>query len=53
MARDKVNVLLKKGANMSQEDIIQYLQESKVLSRDLSDYAEQKGVAVTSAKRLS
>lgn len=53
VARDKVNVLLEKGVGMSHNDIISNLQESKVLSRDLMDYAEQKGVAVTSARRLS
>ena len=44
---------MKKGENLTHNDLISYLEESKVLSRDLDDYAEQKGVAVTAAKRLS
>ena len=48
-----LNILLKKGEGLDEEKLLGYIEESKVLSKDLHEYGSQKGVAVTSAKRLS
>ena len=39
VARKNVDILLKRGCDMTHKGLISYLQESKVLSRDLNDYA--------------
>jgi len=44
--------LINKGEGIPEEELIYYIQESKVLSRPLGDYGEQKGVGITAAKRL-
>jgi DNA polymerase epsilon subunit 1 len=38
---------------MDTHEILDYLQESRVLSRELSDYGVSKGVALSSARRLA
>jgi DNA polymerase epsilon subunit 1 len=38
---------------MDVEQILDYFQESRVLSKDIKDYGESKGVAINSAKRLA
>ena len=38
---------------MNLNDILERLEESKNLSKDVKEYGESKGVAITSAKRLS
>lgn len=38
---------------MDTHEILDYLQESRVLSRDLTDYGVAKGVALSSARRLA
>lgn len=48
-----LNILLKRGDGLSDDKLMGYIEESKVLSKDLEEYGNQKGVAVTSAKRLS
>jgi hypothetical protein len=38
---------------MDLEQILDYFQESRVLSKDIKEYGESKGVALNSAKRLA
>lgn len=38
---------------MDTNQILDYLQESRVLSKDLTDYGDSKGVAINSARRLA
>lgn len=38
---------------MSIEDILERLEESKNLSRDVEEYGQSKGVAISSARRLA
>lgn len=51
-ARKWVRIILDKGAGLSDEYLIELLGEMKVLSRAVEDYGEQKGIALTTAKRL-
>lgn len=38
---------------MDVQQILDYFQESRVLSKDVKDYGESKGVAINSARRLA
>jgi hypothetical protein len=38
---------------MDVHQILDFLQESRVLSKDVKEYGESKGVAINSAKRLA
>jgi len=41
------------GQAMDTDQILNYLQESRVLSKDLTEYGATKGVAINSARRLA
>ena len=47
------NFLLKRGQGVDLDHILERLEESKNLSKDVSEYGESKGVAINSAKRLA
>lgn len=51
-ARKWLDILINKGAGMYDEDIIDLIGESKTLSKSISEYGAQKGVALTAAKRM-
>lgn len=48
-----MDILLNKGAGIDDSELIDYIGESRVLSKSLIEYESQKGVAITAAKRLS
>ena len=53
VAMEHFNFLLKRGQGVTLDHILERLEESKNLSKDVSEYGESKGVAINSAKRLA
>ncbi len=47
------DILETKGEYLGDTELIEYIGESRFLSRNLSDYNEQKGTSITCAKRLA
>lgn len=47
-----LGILTNKGGGMSEDEIVELIGESKFLSKNIKDYGEQKGVAITAAKRM-
>lgn len=47
-----LGILTNKGGNMSDEEVVELIGESKFLSKNIKDYGETKGVAITAAKRM-
>lgn len=45
-------ILENKGYGVPDEEILDYIQESKIMSKSLSEYGAQKSTAITCAKRL-
>ncbi len=52
-AKKYIDIINKRGDGMDLEQILDYFQESRVLSKDIKEYGESKGVALNSAKRLA
>ncbi|KAL4468704.1 hypothetical protein ABPG74_005207 [Tetrahymena malaccensis] len=52
VAKKWLNLLKNRGEGLNNEELIDYIGESKVLSKELAEYGEQKGVGITCAKRL-
>ena len=44
---------MKKGSSLDTDDILGFFQESKNLSKDIKEYGNSKGLAITSARRLA
>ena len=53
MAQRWLDILLNKGIGLDDAELIEYIGESRVLSKSLMEYEARKGVAITAAKRLS
>lgn len=53
VAKKYLAIIQRNGQAMDTSQILDYLQESRVLSRDLNDYGASKGVALSSARRLA
>ena len=53
VAKKYLAIINRNGQAMDTHQILDYLQESRVLSRDVNDYGESKGVALSSARRLA
>lgn len=53
VAKKYLAIIQRNGQAMDTHQILDYLQESRVLSRDLNDYGASKGVALSSARRLA
>lgn len=53
VAKKYLAIINRNGQAMDTHEILDYLQESRVLSRDLNDYGVSKGVALSSARRLA
>jgi DNA polymerase epsilon subunit 1 len=47
-----LNVLFEKAAGMEEDEVIEFIGESKVLSREIADYDAKKTVALTAGKRM-
>ncbi len=47
------DILETEGEYIDDQDVIDFIGESRFLSRNLSDYEGQKGTSITCAKRLS
>ena len=52
VARKWLKILTDQGAGMDDEELIDYIVESKTLSKEIKDYDNTKGVGITAAKRL-
>lgn len=48
-----LGILINKGGDMMDEEIIELIGESKFLSKNINDYGSKKGVALTAAKRMA
>jgi DNA polymerase epsilon subunit 1 len=46
------DILESEGENIEEEELIEYIGETRVLSRPLADYGSQKSTAITCAKRI-
>lgn len=53
VARKFLNILTSKGKDVSDAELLQLIQESKNLSKELSEYGEQKGLGIGTAKRMA
>lgn len=53
VAQTWLDIILKQGQDMSDENLFELIGDSKVLSKNISEYGEQKGVALTAAKRMA
>lgn len=53
VAQRWMDILINKGEGLDDEELIDYICESRVLSKSLAEYDNQKGVAITAAKRMS
>jgi len=53
VAQRWMDILLNQGHGLEDEELIDYICESRVLSKSLVEYDVKKGVALTAAKRLS
>ena len=53
VAQRWMDILLNQGHGLDDDELIDYICESRVLSKSLGEYDAQKGVAITAAKRLS
>lgn len=53
IAKKYISIIQKQGQGMDVHQILDFLQESRVLSKDVKEYGESKGVAINSAKRLA
>jgi DNA polymerase epsilon subunit 1 len=47
-----MRLLTEKGAGVEDEELISYIAESKMLSKEIKDYEAIKGVGITAAKRM-
>ena len=48
-----LDVLFSQGENIENEELIELISESKSMSKQLSEYGEQKSTGITTAKRLA
>ena len=46
------SVLDERGVGMPDEELIEYIEDNKVMSKSIEEYGEQKSTAITCAKRL-
>lgn len=46
-------ILENKGAGIPDEELLDYIQESKIMSKSLAEYGAQKSTSITCAKRLA
>ncbi|KAL0248806.1 hypothetical protein GEMRC1_004040 [Eukaryota sp. GEM-RC1] len=53
VANSWLDILHTKGANISDEQVIELLSESKNMSKSLHEYGDQKSAAITTAKKLA
>lgn len=53
VAQKWMDILLNQGQGLDDDELIDYICESRVLSKNLMEYESQKGVAITAAKRLA
>ncbi|KAL0219689.1 hypothetical protein P9112_005342 [Eukaryota sp. TZLM1-RC] len=53
VANKWLTVLHSKGEMLQDEEVVDLLSESKNMSKNLSDYGDQKSVAITTAKKLA
>ena len=52
-ARKWLELLDKKGHGIDDEELIDYIGESRMLSKSIEEYDQMKGVAITAAKRMT
>lgn len=52
IAEKWLDILYKKGEGINDDELLEYIAESKTLSKTMEEYEDRKGVALTSAKRL-
>ncbi|CAD8121665.1 unnamed protein product [Paramecium sonneborni] len=48
-----LKILLTGGEGISQQELLELIGESRVLSKEISEYDKQKGVAITAGKRIA
>ena len=48
-----LDILYKKGEGIDDKELLDYIEESKSLSKTIEEYHSQKGVALTTAKRMA
>lgn len=53
VAQRWMDILINRGIGLDDAELIDYIGESRVLSKSLIEYEARKGVALTAAKRLS
>ena len=47
-----LDILYKQGEGVEDEELLDYIAESKMLSKTIEEYDDRKGVALTAAKRM-
>lgn len=52
-AKKYIDIINRRAEGMDIDQILDYFQESRVLSKDIKEYGESKGVAISSARRLA
>ena len=53
IAKRWYSILEAKGSHISDEELLDYIEESRMMSKTLEEYGNQKSTAITCAKRLS
>lgn len=53
MANHWLDVLYSKAQDLHEEELFDLISENRSLSRELSDYGEQKSTSISAAKRLA
>lgn len=48
-----LDILYERGEGIDDKELLEYIEESKSLNKTIDEYHTQKGVALTSAKRMA